>query len=53
MHQQPIFKDAPSYLNGISDDLFNRGLCLPSGSNLSNEELDRVISAINMYFAVC
>jgi dTDP-4-amino-4,6-dideoxygalactose transaminase len=53
MHQQPIFKDAPSYLNGVSAELFERGLCLPSGSNLSNEELDRVISAINMYFAVC
>ncbi len=53
MHQQPVFKDAPSYLNGVSDELFNRGLCLPSGSNLSKEELDRVISAINMYFAVC
>ncbi|WP_138434060.1 DegT/DnrJ/EryC1/StrS family aminotransferase [Winogradskyella algicola] len=53
MHQQPVFKDAPSYLNGVSDDLFNRGLCLPSGSNLGKEELDRVISAINMYFAVC
>ena len=52
MHQQPIFKDAPSYLNGVSDELFERGLCLPSGSNLTNEELDRVISAINMYFAV-
>ncbi|WP_111682658.1 DegT/DnrJ/EryC1/StrS family aminotransferase [Winogradskyella tangerina] len=52
MHQQPIFKDAPSYLNGVSDDLFDRGLCLPSGSNLSDEELNRVISAINMYFAV-
>lgn len=53
MHQQPIFKNAPSYLNGVSDDLFDRGLCLPSGSNLTNEQLDRVISAINMYFAVC
>lgn len=53
MHQQPVFKDAPTYLNGVSDELFNRGLCLPSGSNLSKEELDRVISAINMYFAVC
>lgn len=53
MHQQPVFKDAPSYLNGVSDDLFNRGLCLPSGSNLSKEELDRVISAINTYFAAC
>jgi len=53
MHQQPIFKNAPNYLNGVSDDLFDRGLCLPSGSNLTNEQLDRVISAINMYFAVC
>lgn len=53
MHQQPVFKDTPSYLNGVSDDLFNRGLCLPSGSNLSKEELDRVISAINTYFAAC
>ena len=52
MHQQPIFKDAPSYINGVSDELFERGLCLPSGSNLTNEELDRVISAINTYFAV-
>lgn len=53
MHQQPIFKNAPSYLNGVSDELFNRGLCLPSGSNLTNVELDRVLSAINTYFAVC
>ncbi|MHA7842935.1 MAG: DegT/DnrJ/EryC1/StrS family aminotransferase [Winogradskyella sp.] len=53
MHLQPIFKDAPSYLNGVSEELFNRGLCLPSGSNLSKEELDRVISAIKTYFAVC
>ncbi|MDY2586663.1 DegT/DnrJ/EryC1/StrS family aminotransferase [Winogradskyella aquimaris] len=53
MHQQPIFRNSPNYLNGVSDELFDRGLCLPSGSNLSKEELDRVISAINMYFAVC
>ncbi|MAB47279.1 MAG: pyridoxal phosphate-dependent aminotransferase [Flavobacteriaceae bacterium] len=53
MHQQPVFKNTPRYLNGVSDELFDRGLCLPSGSNLSKEELDRVISAINMYFAVC
>lgn len=53
MHLQPIFKDAPRYLNGVSEELFDRGLCLPSGSNLSKEELDRVISAIKTYFAVC
>ncbi|MFK7833408.1 MAG: DegT/DnrJ/EryC1/StrS family aminotransferase [Winogradskyella sp.] len=53
MHQQPIFKDAPQYLNGVSDDLFERGLCLPSGSNLTDIELDRVISAIKAYFVTC
>ncbi len=52
MHQQPVFKDAPKYLNGVSDELFERGLCLPSGSNLTENELDRVISAIKMYFRV-
>lgn len=53
MHQQPIFKDAPSYTNGVSDELFERGLCLPSGSNLTKDQIDRVISVINTYFASC
>ena len=53
MHQQPVFKDAPSYLNGVSDELFEKGLCLPSGSNLTDVELDRVISAVNAYFVTC
>lgn len=53
MHQQPVFKDAPSYINGVSNELFERGLCLPSGSNLTDIELDRVISAINTYFTLC
>lgn len=46
MHLQPVFFNYPSYLNGISNELFERGLCLPSGSNLSVEELDRVIGII-------
>ena len=50
MHQQPVFKEYPNYINGVSDELFNRGLCLPSGSNLTKNELDRIISAINAYF---
>ncbi|MBF8149569.1 DegT/DnrJ/EryC1/StrS family aminotransferase [Winogradskyella sp. F6397] len=53
MHQQPIFKKYPSYLNGVSDALFNKGLCLPSGSNLTNNELERVISTIKAYFVTC
>lgn len=50
MHLQPVFKSCPSYLNGVSDDLFKKGLCLPSGSNLTENELNRVISAIKTYF---
>lgn len=43
MHLQPVFKSAPSYGGAISEDLFSRGLCLPSGSALTNEEQERVI----------
>ena len=50
MHQQPIFKDSPQYLNGVSDALFEKGLCLPSGSNLTDDELHRVASGIKTYF---
>ncbi len=46
MHLQPVFSEYPAYLNGVSEDLFKRGLCLPSGSNLSDEELNRVIYQI-------
>lgn len=51
MHQQPVFKDAPKYLNGVSDELFEKGLCLPSGSNMTDNELDRIINCFNQYFA--
>lgn len=47
MHQQPVFKDAPYYGSGVSDRLFENGLCLPSGSNLTREDLDRVVSIIS------
>ena len=46
MHLQPIFKKDRNYVNGVSDDLFNRGLCLPSGSNLNLKDLKRVIKII-------
>ncbi len=46
MHLQPVFKDFPAYVNGVSEDLFNRGLCLPSGSNLSKNDLIRVVDRI-------
>ena len=43
MHLQPVFVSCESFVNGVSEDLFNRGLCLPSGSNLSSRDLERVI----------
>ncbi len=46
MHLQPIFNQYPNYTNGTSEDLFDRGLCLPSGSNLTTEDLERIISII-------
>lgn len=52
MHLQPVFKDCPRYLNGVSDELFEKGLCIPSGSNLTDLELDGVVKTIKGYFAV-
>ena len=46
MHLQPVFSSFPTYLNGVSENLFNKGLCLPSGSNMSENERDLVLSLI-------
>jgi dTDP-4-amino-4,6-dideoxygalactose transaminase len=46
MHLQPVFNGCGKYLNGISADLFERGLCLPSGSSLQQEDLERVVYLI-------
>ena len=46
MHLQPVFEHCVAYTNGVSEDLFNRGLCLPSGSNLGESDVARVINLI-------
>lgn len=46
MHMQPIFENSPNYSDGTSEDLFERGLCLPSGSNLAKEDLERIVDKI-------
>ena len=50
MHRQPVFAGSPFYGNGISDQLFENGLCLPSGSNLSGEEQGRIFSVLKKIF---
>ena len=46
MHLQPVYKDAPAYVNGVSESLFKRGLCLPSGPMVSDDDVERVIAAV-------
>ena len=50
MHLQPVFKDYRSYLNGVSESLFDRGLCLPSGTNMSVADLYRVVRHIKQLY---
>lgn len=43
MHMQPVFSGAPAYVNGVSEKLFDDGLCLPSGSNLTIQQLESIV----------
>ncbi len=54
LHLQPVFADAECIGGEVSEQLFQRGLCLPSGSNLTDADLQRVISVIqDMYDQNC
>ena len=46
LHLQPVFENNKAFTDGTSEDLFNRGLCLPSGSNLTEEDLFRITDII-------
>lgn len=46
MHLQPVFAGCPAYTNGVSDKLFETGLCLPSSSNITDEERETVVARI-------
>ena len=50
MHLQPIFNSAPYYGGTIASKLFENGLCLPSGSNLNENEKERIASSIVSFF---
>ena len=50
MHLQPVFKSAPNYTNGVSEKLFKDGLCLPSGTNISESDLERICNIISRFF---
>jgi dTDP-4-amino-4,6-dideoxygalactose transaminase len=50
MHMQPVFKDAPYYGDHLSEKSFAKGLCLPSGSAMTGEQLQRVVEVIKKVF---
>ena len=50
MHLQPVFADAPYYGGNVAEELFDNGLCLPSGSNLTDEERTRITQKIKEVF---
>jgi len=51
MHQQPVFSTSKCYLNGVSDTLFENGLCLPSGSNLTEDEFEKIFKCFDAIFS--
>ncbi len=46
MHKQPVYKDAPAYVNGVSEALFKIGMCLPSGPLVSDEDVRYIVGKI-------
>lgn len=46
MHKQPVFKNAPAYVNGVSEGLFKIGLCLPAGPCVSEEDVKYIVNCI-------
>ena len=52
MHMQPLYDGAPYHGNGVDEKLFENGLCLPSGSDMTNDEQDEVIGHISKILAI-
>lgn len=50
MHMQPVFEGTPYYGNNVAETLFENGLCLPSGSNLSTSDRDRIAKIVKLTF---
>ena len=51
MHRQPVYKNNPAYVNGVSEALFKRGLCLPSGPCVTDEEAHYIVERIKELIA--
>jgi dTDP-4-amino-4,6-dideoxygalactose transaminase len=50
MHMQPVYDGTKFYGTGVCEELFENGLCLPSGSNLSEDEFKRIFDVLDSIF---
>ena len=46
MHKQPIYADAPAYVNGVSEEIFHKGICLPAGPMVTDEDVHYIVDCI-------
>lgn len=46
MHKQPVYRNAPAYVNGISEDIFKIGMCLPAGPYVTDEDVHYIVNTI-------
>lgn len=51
MHKQPVYKNAPAYVNGVSESLFKVGICLPAGPYVSDDDVRYIVDAIKASIA--
>ncbi|MFO7889737.1 MAG: aminotransferase class I/II-fold pyridoxal phosphate-dependent enzyme [bacterium] len=52
MHLQPVFKEYPFLGNGVSEKLFEEGICLPSGTNMTDDDLERISNVLKRLFGL-
>ena len=46
MHKQPVYKNAPAYVNGVSEEIFKVGMCLPAGPYVTDEDVHYIVETI-------
>ena len=46
MHKQPVYKNNPAYVNGVSESMFKVGMCLPAGPYVSDEDVHYIVECI-------
>ena len=46
MHKQPVYKNAPAYINGVSEAIFKVGMCLPAGPYVSDDDVKYIVDII-------